>query len=192
MGEFVILYRPGILVVSGCITAIDKNNDIITIENYSSVAKEKRTCRILCQNKEAKRPDMFVGSFILATVKSTQQLATLATGGNDGTKVYDTAAYNIRYSGSFDFLPRGIEKEKHVFMGNILSSYKGHNGYWFTIGWNRMNKRESRVLYADIAIGEIINQYLVSEENTSRLIFVTSELKKSYQGSYYVIERVCC
>lgn len=189
MGELIVLYRSGIVVLSGTIISIDKDEQSIIIENYCSVVNEIRRCKIHVHKNETARPDMTVGSFILATVKSNQPLAILATGGNDGVHFYESDGYNIRYSGAYDFAPRGIEKEQHVFLGSPLSSYQGRSGTWYTIGWTKNQKRETRVLYADRATAERINDYL-SDGSSSRLVYITGEKKLSERGSYYVINQV--
>ena len=190
MGRLIILSRPGIMVVSGVVKEVDLSRATVVIENDvllpCSGVVDRRRIRMVCDLKKiyAMRLNQKIGSFILASVRPSDELVLLEDGGEDDTTEYCASVYNMRFSGSFDFDRRGEQKEEHVFCASIkkITFQKfGDKVYaFFYIQWNKQGYPETKTLVVRIKNPD-------SVINMKRGIFVCGAMQKSSLGDVYKI-----
>lgn len=191
--NILIMARPRIQVVCGRVIDVNPSGQV-TIENdcYLPVTEktEKRRVRFSIgrDKMDSMGLNVATGAPILATVKPEGGLDFLADGGEDDTKEYVTSAYNMRYSGSFDFEQRGNEKEAHVFCGTVEKCIRrtvgGRSFNFITVVWKRCGETERRVLVEE-------SEDDTHVRNLTKGIFVTGPLKRSAsEGPIYKVKQI--
>lgn len=190
MAQLMVMRRQGLIVVSGTVTDYSLPRGEIAIENDCylpvSQATEKRRVRFRINRGEIERFRIREGVFLIATVKPTVAMELLFDGGEDDTKEYLTTGYHMRYTGAFDFEPRGSAPEQHVFRAAIAGSTlsRNANGTVFTVTevyWQKNGQRLSRKL---LARGDVRDKM----DEIGSGIFVTG----GEYGEYFPLTRVVC
>ena len=177
--------RQGIMVVSGIVKEASFQKGEVVIENdillpVSRVITRKRIRFSIDRNYiRSMNLESKLGSFILATIRPTPGLAMYADGCEDPAMEYQAKGFNMRFSGSFDFDPRGEEKESHVFCAPIKRMehkiISGKSFVFFDIAW----KRSGLVVES----GEP-NSY----RGMKRGVFVTGKLQTTSLGPVYKVQ----
>ena len=195
MSSLIVMSRPGLMVVCGIIKKVDISASEVTIENdvYMPVSRrtERKKLRIgVNRNKiSAMKLGEKIGTFILATVKPVTELLLLEDGGEDSKTEYYTMAYNIRFSGSFDFDSLGDAPESHVFCAGIrdkeFATIKGKTFAFLDISWKKSGNLEERKLVIQTSRSGV-----EALRDMKRGTFVTGPLQNTSYGPVYKVKRI--
>ena len=145
MGRIIVLNRPGIQVLCGKV--VDFGYSSITITNGGH-----RICVNYIPEKIEKL-NLKIGSFLMATVSPTAETRKIAEGKEVPDIVPQVRAFNVRYSGAFDFAPNKNEKEAHVFSGTVCNTrLLSNGGTLITISYRCYGGIEKKFLYTPVDI----------------------------------------
>jgi hypothetical protein len=184
--------RPGIVVVSGIVTEVleeeicIKNDVLLPVSNKI----EEVRCHLVVDPKAVQRLKLAPGAAVIASASDNFKIEMLFEGGEVPDRDFHLRAYTVRYNGSFDFECRGQEKERHVFVGNMMNAQTiTHDGKCFsraTIGWKRKGVEEVRNLLCwPKTDSEKLEQYL-----NKRVVIVTGEPHTVGSATCYQAESV--
>lgn len=186
MGRLIILSRPGIQVVSGKVVKIGDAD--VTIENTCQFTEptslqETRTMILQSSADVISRLKLKLGSFIMATICPNDDTKTLADGLYSNVQ-YHARAYNIRYTGAFDFNSAGNQKESHVFCGAILDAKAlDSGGTLVKVTWKAYGADEVKNLYTPIDITKALK---------NKAIFTCGRKKTTpNKKEFYTIKNLC-
>ena len=121
------LYRPGLFAVSGTVTAVEST--AVTLAGSVYLPASDRTVKRYARLRyprgfNTKNMRLKKGEKLVAICGTNYAAEALFYGAETPDEVYDFNAYQLRYTGAFDFEERDDVEEEHVFAGKVLEAYQ--------------------------------------------------------------------
>lgn len=152
MIPLVVVRREGLLLVSGIIE--DFSNVHVTIKGpmmFETRGSVDLKMRISFDESSFERMPFTKGSRVFATTTDSFICEMIMDGAEmDENTIIDVEAFNIRYSGSFDFDDRSsVDREIKCFCGKVQLVHKFQDAAGIVVGFTRKQRKEVRNVYLD-------------------------------------------
>ena len=145
-----VMHRPGLVGVSGVITESDGLSVTVQGDVYLPVSKKigTRLARILYpRNFSFSKMKLRPGENIIALTEDDFSVSSLFNNSETNDELYELKAYQIRYSGVFDFKETAECAEEHLFSGQVKKIWQLRDGWkLIEVSVRKSNMNEERYL----------------------------------------------